>query len=167
MSAPRAERQAPPPFVTGLFADASQAQEAFDRLVKGSFDPHEISLLRVDEEEHFVERVPVEHKSGVPYGVGTGVALGTTVGIAGAVVGGPVGLLAAGPILAALQGAVLGAASGGVLGALAGLAFWWDEPELETELQKGAVFVGVTAEGVRAHAARRALLASGAARIFG
>ena len=49
--------------------------------------------------------------------------------------GGPIALLATGPILAALQGAVLGVASGGLLGALAGLAFWWDEPELEGELR--------------------------------
>jgi hypothetical protein len=167
LSAPRPHGRASPPFVTGLFADSKQAQEAFDRLVESTFDPHEISLLQVDDLDHSVERVPVEHKSGVPYGVGTGVALGTTVGIASAVIGGPVGLLAAGPILAALQGAVIGAAGGGVLGALAGLAFWWDEPELEAELRKGAVFVGVTAEGARADAARQALLAAGAARIFG
>lgn len=167
MSAPRPHRQTTPPFVTGLFADGKQAQEAFDRLVKSSFDPHEISLLRVDDEEHAVERVSVDHKSGVPYGITTGVVLGSTFGLASAVVGGPVGLLAAGPIFGALQGVFLGAASGGLLGALAGLAFWWDEPELEAELRNGAVFVGVTAEGVRAHAARRALLASGASRIFG
>jgi len=167
LSAPRPHRQTAPPFVTGLFDDSKQAHEAFDRLVKSRFDPHEISLLRVDDEEHAVQRVSVEHKSGVPFGVTTGVVIGSTVGRAGAVVGNPVGLLAAGPIFSALQGAFLGAAGGGLLGALAGLAFWWDEPELEAELRNGAVFVGVTAEGVRAHAARRALLASGATRIFG
>lgn len=167
MSAPLPRKQQAPGFITGLFADEQHAHDGFERLVESSFDPHEISVLRVDDQARAVEKVPVDHKSGVPVGVTTGVALGGTVGLAGAVLGGPIGLLAAGPILAALQGIVLGAASGGLLGALAGLAFWWDEPELEGELRRGAVFVGVTAEGVRAHTARQALLAAGASRIFG
>lgn len=169
MSAPLQVRPEPR-FVTGLFADAQQAGAAFARLVEARFDPHEISVLRFDERDQALEPVPVEHKSGVPAGVTTGAALGGTVGVAGALaLAGPVGLglFAAGPILAALQGAVIGVASGGLLGALAGLAFWWDEPELERELRRGAVFLAVTAEGARASEARGVLQAAGAARIFG
>jgi hypothetical protein len=124
-------------------------------------------VLRVDDQQRELERVPVDHKSGVQTGVTTGLALGGTVGLAGAVLGGPIGLLAAGPIVAALQGAFVGAASGGLLGALAGMAFWKDEPDLAGELHRGSVFVGVTAEGARADMARRALEAAGAKRIFG
>jgi hypothetical protein len=167
LSAPLAERRPGAPYVTGLFEDEAHAQQGFDRLVKESFDPHEVSVVRVDDRHREVENVPVEHKSGMPAGVTTGVALGGTVGLAGAVLGGPLGLLAAGPILAALQGAFVGAASGGLLGALAGMAFWKDEPDLEGELQRGSVFVGVTAEGARADMARRALEEAGAKRIFG
>jgi hypothetical protein len=156
--------------VTGLFADPQQAGAAFECLSEARFDPHEISVLRFDERDQALEPVPVEHKSGIPAGVTTGAALGGTVGVAGALVlAGPVGLglFAAGPILAAMQGAVIGAASGGLLGALAGLAFWWDEPELEQELRRGAVFLAVTAEGARAEEARRVLDGAGAVRIFG
>jgi hypothetical protein len=153
--------------VTGLFEDEERARQAFDGLVEEAFDPHEVSVLRVDDEWRELERVPVDHKSGVPAGVATGVVLGGTVGLAGVVLGGPLGLLAAGPIVAALQGAFVGAASGGLLGALAGMAFWKDEPGLEGELRRGSVLVGVTAEGARAGMARRALESAGAKRIFG
>jgi hypothetical protein len=157
-------------FVTGLFADPTHAADAFQRLVDASFDPHDISVLRVDGGDQTLEAVPVEHKSGVPAGVTTGAALGGTVGVAGALaLAGPIGLglLAAGPIVTALQGAVIGVAGGGLVGALAGLAFWWDEPDLEQELREGAVLLAVTAEGERAEAARKALNESGAARIYG
>jgi hypothetical protein len=157
-----------PSFVTGIFASSELAHQGFQRLVEASFDPHEISVVRVHGQD--VHAIPVDHKSGVPVGVTTGAALGGGLGLAGAIaIGGPVGFgfLASGPIFAALQGAVLGAAGGGLLGALAGLAFWWDEPDLETELRRGAVFLGVIAEGVRARAARGALLAAGASRIYG
>ena len=170
MSTARPEYCPTPGFITGLFGDAQRASDAFQRLVESSFDPHEISVVRIDRGDQALEAIPVEHKSGVPVGVTTGAALGGTVGLAGALaLAGPIGLglLAAGPIVAALQGAVIGVASGGLVGALAGLAFWWDEPDLEQELQKGAVLLAVTAEGVRAEAARKALLEAGAARIFG
>jgi hypothetical protein len=167
MSLPLAETTQPAPgFVTGLFKDSQEAHDAFEQLVAASFDPHEISVLRVV--DGVLEEVPVDHKSGVPAGLTTGAALG--VGLAGAIaLTGPVGVsfLAAGPILAMLQGAFLGAAGGGLLGALAGLAFWSDEPELEADLAPGSVFLGVTAEGARARAARQTLLSAGAARIFG
>ena len=167
MSAPLPTRRPGSAYVTGLFEDEKRAQQAFDRLVEQAFDPHEVSVLRVDDRHREVENVPVEHKSGVPAGVTTGVVLGGTVGIAGAVIGGPLGLLAAGPIVAALQGAFVGAASGGLLGTLAGMAFWTDEPDLEGALRRGSVFVGVTAEGARADMARRALDQAGAKQIFG
>jgi hypothetical protein len=167
LSAPLLARRPGPPYVTGLFEDEKHARQAFDRLVEEAFDPHEVSVLRVDDRHREVERVPVEHKSGMPAAITAGVALGGTVGLAGAVLGGPLGLLAAGPIVAALQGAFVGAASGGLLGALAGMAFWKDEPDLESELRRGSVFVGVTAEGARADMARRALEETGAKRIFG
>lgn len=153
-----------------MFADTQRASDAFQRLVDASFDPHEISVLRVDGRDQALEAVPVEHKSGVPAGVTTGAALGGTVGLAGALaLAGPVGLglLAAGPILTALQGAVLGVASGGLVGALAGLAFWWDEPDLEKELERGAVLLAVEADGVRAEAARKLFEQAGAARVYG
>jgi len=170
LSSARADVDAFPAFVTGMFPDAKSAAEAFQQLVEASFDPHEISVVHVDRGDQTLEPIPVEHKSGVPAGVTTGAALGGTVGLAGALaLAGPVGLglLAAGPILAALQGALVGVASGGLVGALAGLAFWWDEPHLEQELQKGAVLLAVTGEGVRAEAARKVLLEAGAARIYG
>lgn len=155
-----------PVFVTGLFADARRAREAFERLVATHFDPHEISVLRVGDGP--LEAIPVVHKSGVPAGLTAGVALGGTVGLVGGVaVAGPAGLLASGPVLAALQGTLAGVAGGGLLGALAGLAFWWDEPELEAELERGSVLIAVTAAGARARAARLALRAAGATRIFG
>jgi hypothetical protein len=168
LSAPLQKLRQESRFITGLFADPQQAGAAFGQLAEARFDPHEISVLRFDERDQTLEPVPVEHKSGIPAGVTTGVALGSTVGVAGALaLALPVGLLAVGPILAALQGAVVGAASGGLLGALAGLAFWWDEPDLENELRRGAVFLAVTAEGARADEARRVLQDAGAARIFG
>lgn len=168
MSAPLRKGREPARFVTGLFADERQAREGFERLLAASFDPHEISVLRAL--DGALEEVPVEHKSGVPIGVATGAALGGSAGLAGAVaLAGPagLGLLAAGPLLAALQGTFVGAAGGGLVGALAGLAFWWDEPELEAALGRRAVFVAVTAKGARARAAHQALLSAGAARIFG
>jgi hypothetical protein len=155
-------------FVTGLFADPQQASRAFERLVEASFDPYEISVLRVD--GRVFERIAVDHRTGIPVGVTTGAALGGTVGLVAALaLGGPAGLgfAAAGPVLATLQGAVAGAAGGGLLGALAGLAFWWDEPDLEGDLQHGTVVLGVTAHGARARVARHALQAAGASRIFG
>jgi hypothetical protein len=166
MSAPARQRESTSRFVTGSFADARRANDAFERLVESSFDPNEISVVRMDHGGRVLESVPVEHKTGVPIGATAGAALGGTVGVAGAVLAGPVGLLAAGPILLALQGVVLGAAGGGLVGALAGLAFWWDEPGLETELERGAVLLGVNAAGERVEAARRALHDAGATRIF-
>jgi hypothetical protein len=167
MSSPLAETTQPAArFVTGLFKDPQQAHDAFEQLVATSFDPHEVSVLRVV--DGVLEGVPVDHKSGVPAGLATGAVLG--VGLAGAIAltgGVGVSFLAAGPILAALQGTFLGAAGGGLLGALAGLAFWSDEPELEAELGPGAVFLGVSTEGERARAARQTLLDAGAVRIFG
>jgi len=155
-----------PSLVMGLFADPQLANEAFDRLVEASFEAEEISVLLLDGSG--VEQVPVDHKTGVPIGVTTGATLGGTLGLAVAL-GGPVGLgfFAAGPILAALQGVAVGAASGGLLGALAGLAYWCDEPELEAELKRGHILVGVTAAGARALQARKELLAAGATRVFG
>jgi len=156
-------------YVTGLFATQEAASKGFELLVETRFDPNAISVVRA--EDGNLDEVKVDHKTGVSTGLTAGAALGSGLGVLGValVAGGPVGvaIAASGPILAALQGAAAGAAAGGLLGALAGLAFWWDEPELGEELKRGGVLVGTAAEDARAEEARLALKEAGAVRIYG
>lgn len=156
-------------YVTGLFASKDAASKGFELLVETRFDPNAISVVKADEGN--LDDVALDHKTGVATGLTAGAALGGGLGVLGVAfaAGGPVGvaIAASGPILAALQGAAAGAAAGGLLGALAGLAFWWDEPDLGEELKRGGVLVGTPAEGARAEEARLALKEAGAVRIYG
>ena len=145
-----------PAMVTGVFADASSVESAYDAAIRLGYDKGDINVVMSDEtrKRYFSEHRPVDTDlarktaEGGELGGPTGgrismllpilAAVGTTVALSG------VGLVAAGPIAAALAGAGATGLAAGLIGAMAD----WGIPEerlrqYEAEIHDGGILVGV------------------------
>jgi hypothetical protein len=146
-------------FVSGVFDDFENAEQAVATLERRGFGKDQISVLMSDEMRRQylgdgTERIEIEKGTKAVAGLGTGGAIG---GVLGAIVGAVaaagttllvpgLGLVVAGPLAAALAGAGAGGATGGLLGTLVGAGM----PEYrakyyEERLKKGGIVVGVEA----------------------
>jgi hypothetical protein len=159
--------------VTGIFSDATAAENAVGLLVDGHFNPEEISIVVSDREGSHEE--PVEWDTGVAEGAVGGAALGGVLGaiggtlVATGLIAAPgLAVLAAGPIVGALKGALAGGAVGLEVGALAGLGFWEDEAHIHASaLEEGGIVVAVPAEHEHIQDARKIFTEAGADAVRG
>jgi hypothetical protein len=127
--------------VFGIYATATNAEMAVDRLVAAGYSNEDVSVLMTDAytSREFAHEKNTKAPEGTAVGVTTGGLIGGTLGLMagiGALVIPGVGpLIAAGPIMAALAGLGVGGAVGGVVGALAGMGI----PEYEAKRYEGRV----------------------------
>jgi hypothetical protein len=167
-------------FVTGLFYNRTDAEEAIDALVQIGVARDDISVM-VSEEAHGTHfpddgadaDVHVETTgTKMAQGAGTGAAIGGTLGaIAGALTMTAgnlflpgVGLLATGALLAALAGAGAGGLAGTLVGALIGMGIPEEEARhYEAGLRAGGILVGAHVRDDLADQARDILNAEGSA----
>lgn len=147
----------PENLMTGLFRNWSDAENAYQELLKRGFTSDQLNLMMSDETRSLYEGTNTELGNKAAEGTGVGAAVGGTVGailsavaaIGTSIVVPGLGLVIAGPIVAALAGAGAGGATGGLIGALIG----WGIPEetvkrYETGLNEGGIVLGFTPRSV-------------------
>lgn len=143
--------------MTVLFRKWSDAENAYQELLKRGFTSDQINLVMSDETRSRNAGTQTELGNKAAEGTGVGAAVGGTIGaIVGAIaaVGTSIaipglGLVIAGPIVAALAGAGAGGAAGGLVGALIG----WGIPEetvkrYESGIKEGGIVLGFTPRSV-------------------
>ena len=139
-----------------MFADSSNAENAYNVLIERGYTKEEINLIMSEEtrEKHFAHRVEVT-ETGAKTALGeaaAGSAIGGTIGAIvgivaalslGIVIPG-VGFIMAGPILAGIAGASAGVVTGGLLGALGGAGIPEAHAKVyESGIKQGHIVVGV------------------------
>jgi hypothetical protein len=142
------------PWVTALFTNREQAEQAYQSLAARGYDVQDINLVMSDDtrKKYFASDQDTELGNKAAKGAGVGGAIGGTLGaIAAAIaaVGTSVaipglGLVVAGPVAAALAGAGAGGITGGLVGALIGAGI----PEVrvkhyEQGIKAGGILMGV------------------------
>ena len=142
------------PWVTALFTDRDQAEQAYQSLAARGYNVEDINLVMSDDtrKKYFAADRDTELGTKAAKGAGVGGAIGGTLGaIAAAVatVGTSIaipglGLVVAGPLAAALAGAGAGGVTGGLVGALIGAGI----PEVrvkhyEKGIKSGGILMGV------------------------
>ena len=141
--------------VIGVFDNATEAQQALERMISAGMDRDQISIVGRDSDHESEPHSIKEHTSGAGKGAGIGAALGGVggliAGIAGLAIPGIGPVLAAGPIAAAIGGALggagLGAAAGGLIGALTEMGVPEDEARhYEGQVREGKFLVTVRAD---------------------
>jgi hypothetical protein len=141
--------------VTGMFADRTSAESAYNSLRERGYSEDDINLIMSDEarKKHFSDMGDTEIGSKALEGAGTGSAIGGTVGAVAGVIAAlgtslvipGLGLVIAGPIAAGLAGAGAGGLTGGLIGALVGSGI----PEARAKLYESGVKKGNIVMGVR------------------
>lgn len=142
------------PWVTALFSDRAQAEQAYQTLAARGYEVEDINLVMSDDtrKKYFSSGEDTELGTKAAKGAGVGGAIGGAVGMiaaAVAAVGSSVaipglGVVIAGPLAAGLAGAGAGGITGGLVGALVGAGI----PEVrvkhyEQGIKSGGILVGV------------------------
>jgi hypothetical protein len=142
------------PWVTALFNDRDQAEQAYQSLAARGYDVQDINLVMSDDtrKKYFSSDQDTELGNKAAKGAGVGGAIGGTLGAIAAAVAAVgtslaipgLGLVVAGPLAAALAGAGAGGITGGVVGALVGAGI----PEVrvkhyEQGIKSGGILMGV------------------------
>jgi|SRR5688572_16789940 hypothetical protein len=142
------------PWVTALFTDRQQAEQAYQSLAARGYDVDDINLVMSDDtrKKYFASAQDTELGSKAAKGAGVGGAVGGTIGAIAAAIAAVgtsiaipgLGLVVAGPLAAALAGAGAGGVTGGLVGALIGAGI----PEVrvkhyEQGIKSGGILIGV------------------------
>ena len=142
------------PWVTALFTDRTQAEQAYQSLAARGYNVEDINLVMSDDtrKKYFAPGEETELGTKAAKGAGIGGAIGGTLGAIAAAIAAVgtslaipgLGLVVAGPIAAALAGAGAGGATGGLVGALIGAGI----PEVrvkhyEQGIKSGGILMGV------------------------
>ena len=143
-------------FITAIFENRVQTQDAVTRLMGAGIARDDISVLMSDGTRG--RDFGMEEATKAPEGATTGAVAGGALGAiaaglvaVGAVAAPGIGLVAAGPILAAFAGAGAGGAAGGLAGALVGAGIPEHEAKLNADrLERGDILVGVQVPDDRA-----------------
>ena len=151
-----------PTHVNAAFANQSDAEKAYNELIKRNYQPGEINVLLSDH----THQIHVNHnignkettdsnteKTGAGSVIGgtTGAIVGALATIATAVLIPPLGIAVAGPMLAAFTaaGAGAGGLSGGIIGALIGSGISKEHAEIyENTLKAGGTIISFTPKTV-------------------
>jgi hypothetical protein len=142
------------PWVTALFTDRAQAEQAYQSLAARGYDVQDINLVMSDDtrKKYFASAPDTELGNKAAKGAGVGGAIGGTLGAIAAAIAAVgtsiaipgLGLVVAGPLAAALAGAGAGGITGGLVGALVGAGI----PEVrvkhyEKGIKDGGILMGV------------------------
>lgn len=160
--------------VRAWFHEPDEVSDAVDLLVERKIPQDQIRVTVEDGRGREVREVPVKERMGALRGALWGAAGGAAFGVVGVLLLGTgaftwTGLdpLGSGLVMAVVRAAAGGALAGVPLGGVLGMARWQGSEELSRErLQQGAAVVTVRGEGLLERA-RKALEASGPARIEG
>jgi hypothetical protein len=136
--------------VFGIFDNATQAEQAVDRLMEAGFTSGDVSVLFPDTKssKEFAHekntKAPEAATAGVAAGGAAGGTLGLLAGIGSLAIPGLGPLIAAGPIMGALAGMGVGGAVGGLIGALVGMGIpEYEAKRYESRLKAGGVLLSV------------------------
>ncbi|WP_026707217.1 hypothetical protein [Flavobacterium frigidarium] len=143
------------PMMTGMFADRTSTENAYNALHDRGYTREEINLLMSDEtrKKHYSDADDhSELGTKAAETAGTGSAIGGTIGaivgviaaIGTSVVIPGLGLIIAGPLAAGLAGAGAGGITGGLIGALVGSGIPEERAKVyESGINEGQVVLGV------------------------
>lgn len=154
------------PWVTALFTDRTQAEQAYQSLAARGYNVDDINLVMSDDtrKKYFGDVTPGTELSGgtkaaeglgkgSAIGGGIGAALGAIFAIGTSIVVPGLGLVVAGPIAAALAGLGAGGATGGLVGALIGAGIPEDRAQAyDRGIRDGGIVIGTRARDEK-HAA--------------
>jgi hypothetical protein len=138
------------PWVTALFTDRAQAEQAYQSLAARGYDVEDINLVMSDDtrKKYFASDRDTELGNKAAKGVGVGGAIGGTLGAIAAAIAAVgtsialpgLGLVVAGPLAAGLAGAGAGGITGGIVGALVGAGI----PEVRVKHYEQGIKAGGT-----------------------
>ncbi|WP_221391181.1 hypothetical protein [Dyadobacter sp. NIV53] len=149
-----------PTHVNAAFANPSDAEKAYNELLKRNYLPDEINVLLSDSmhQVHITSDTDDSEKdntgktaAGSAVGGTTGAIIGALATLATAVLIPPLGIAVGGPMLAAftVAGAGAGGISGGIIGALVGSGISKEHAEMyENTLKEGGTIISFTPKTV-------------------